>query len=89
MWMRLKIMLAALLLTMAGGAASAEPTPIEGVVKSVDPQTDTVVLEDGSSYRAAQGVEVDWLRPGARVIIYYYTYDGRRTVVSYEYVFAE
>lgn len=77
-----------LVLVMGTGApAAAEPQPHEGVVKSVEPETHTVAFEDGTSFRAATGVEVDGLKPGTRVIFYFYTYDGQRTVVSYEYVF--
>lgn len=83
---RLAIASVALLMAVVGATAAAEPALHEGIVRSVDPQTDTVVLDDGSTFRAGEGVDVDVLRPGARVILYFYTYDGQKTVVSYEHV---
>jgi len=70
----------------AGGVALADSKPYPGTVQSVDAAADTVTLDDGTKFFAAPGVEIDGLEPGTKVIFYYYVYDGRYTVVSYELV---
>lgn len=81
-------MLAALAVSIgvltAGGVALADSRPYPGTVQSVDAAADTVTLDDGTKFFAAPGVEIDGLEPGTKVIFYYYVYDGRYTVVSYE-----
>lgn len=47
------------------GAAYA--ATVEGVVQSVDTATRTVTLEDGTSVKAAEGVAIEALAPGAKV----------------------
>jgi hypothetical protein len=56
-----------------------------GTVHSVDYARHTVVLTDGSRFRAAPDVDVDGLTPGTDVILYYHRLGGRNTIVSYEY----
>lgn len=73
-------------LLCANAAAYAETIPHPGVVKSVDPATNIVELEDGMKFRAAEGVEVDSLRPGTRVIVYYYDTGPIKLLGSYEFV---
>lgn len=75
---------AAAFLAASGTALANHSRPYEGTVRSVDPQSDMVTLEDGTTFRAADGVGVDGLEPGTEVIFYYHTYDGQKTVVSYE-----
>ena len=70
----------------AAGAALAASKPYPGTVQSVDAAADTVTLDDGTKFYAGPGVEIDGLKPGTKVIFYYYVYDGRYTVVSYELV---
>lgn len=70
----------------AAGSALAESKPYPGTVQSVDPAAKTVTLEDGRKFFAGPGVEIEGLKPGTKVIFYYYVYDGRYTVVSYELV---
>lgn len=48
----------------------------QGTIASVDPATRTVVLEDGSSYVAAEGVALDALTAGANVTV---TFDDGTT----------
>lgn len=74
----------AALLTATGAVAATPSKPYEGTVRSVDAASNTVTLEDGTIFRVGEGVEVDGLDPGTRVIFWYHTYDGRKTVVSYE-----
>lgn len=73
------------LLMLATDPAAAESQSYQGIVESVDPRSDTVVFADGTTFRAAEGVQVDGLKPGTRVVFYYHTYGGQKTVVSYEY----
>lgn len=82
----LAILVFAVALVTAGGGTLAETIPHPGVVKSVDPATKIVVLEDGMKFRAGEGVEVDSLRPGTRVIIYYYDTGATKLLGSYEFV---
>jgi Protein of unknown function (DUF1344) len=69
-----------------GGIAHADSMPLPGVVKSVDPTRHVVVLEDGRRFYAASDVQVDGLRPGTRLLLYTRTINGRKTIVSYEFV---
>ena len=55
-------------LAMAGAAFAGE---IEGVVSNYDPTTRMIVLESGEAYRVADGVELDGLQPGGKVVITY------------------
>lgn len=76
----------AAVLLSASAAAYAETIPHPGIVKSVDPATKIVELEDGMKFRAAEGVEVDSLRPSTRVIIHYYDTGPIKLLGSYEFV---
>jgi hypothetical protein len=67
-------------------ARAADPMPLPGVVKSVDPTRHMVVLENGGRFYAASDVQVDGLRPGTRLLLYTRTINGRKTIVSYEFV---
>lgn len=82
----LAVLAFAAVLLSANAAAYADTIPHPGVVKSVDPATNVVELEDGMKFRAAEGVEVDSLRPGTRVIIYYYDTGPTKLLGSYEFV---
>lgn len=44
---------------------------MEGKVQSVDPATRTIVLEDGSSYVAGDGVAIEELAAGDAVMVTY------------------
>jgi Protein of unknown function (DUF1344) len=49
---------------LAGAAWAAE---MEAVVKSFDPATKTVVLEDGTSWIVADGIDAALLAAGAKI----------------------
>jgi hypothetical protein len=58
------------LATLAASAAMigfAFAGEAEGVVATVDPETRTIMLEDGTSYVVVDGVDIDALAPGAEV----------------------
>jgi Cu/Ag efflux protein CusF len=82
----LAVLAFAAVLMGAGAAVWAKTIPHPGVVKSVDPATGIVELEDGMRFRAGDGVEVKGLRPGSRVIFNYYDTGETKTLGSYEYV---
>jgi hypothetical protein len=71
---------------VSGVARAADPMPLPGVVKSVDPTRHMVVLENGGRFYAASDVQVDGLRPGTKLLLYTRTLNGRKTIVSYEFV---
>ncbi|MBC7281343.1 DUF1344 domain-containing protein [Hoeflea sp.] len=71
--MKTMILAAASVLAMAGAAFAAE---VEGVVTSYDPATRMIVLESGETFSLADGVELDGLVPGGKVVI---TYDDGTT----------
>jgi len=54
----------------------------EGVVASVDPATRTITLEDGSTWTAAEGVDVEALAAGDAIKVTYE--DGTTTVTAVE-----
>jgi len=69
-----KILVAAVsILTMTGAAFAGE---VEGVVTNYDPSTKMIVLDSGEAYRLADGVELDGLQPGGKVVI---TFDDGTT----------
>lgn len=70
----------------AGASTLAETIPYPGIVKSVDPVSGIVELEDGMKFRPYTGVEVNGLTPGSRVIIHYYDTGTTKLLGSYEYV---
>ncbi len=76
----------AAVLVSASAAAFAETIPHPGVVKSVDPVSKVVELEDGMKFRPYTGVEVEGLEPGTRVIIHYYDTGTTKLLGSYEFV---
>lgn len=67
------ILTAASVLAMTGAAFAAE---VEGVVTSYDPATKMITLESGEAFSLADGVELDGLEPGGKVVI---TYDDGTT----------
>lgn len=60
-------------LGFAGAAFAAE---VEGVVTNFDPATRMIVLESGAAFTLAEGVQLDSLQPGGRVVV---TYDDGTT----------
>lgn len=57
----------ATLVAIVALAGAAWATEMEAVVKSYDPATKTVVLEDGTSYMVAEGIDVALLATGAKI----------------------
>ena len=57
----------------AAGAAFAQSQPaapaIDGTIQSVDPGTNTVVLDDGQTYTLGDSAEMGALREGSRVTL--------------------
>jgi hypothetical protein len=60
-------------LSFASAAYAAE---VEGVVTNYDPATKMIVLESGEAFTIADGVQLDGLQPGGKVVI---TYDDGTT----------
>ncbi|MEP3439674.1 MAG: DUF1344 domain-containing protein [Hoeflea sp.] len=73
------ILAAASVLAMAGTAFAAE---VEGVVTNYDPATKMIVLESGEAFSVADGVELDGLQPGGKVVITYNDGTTDATAVS-------
>lgn len=62
-----KIVIATIsVLGLAGAAYAAE---VEGVVTNYDPATKMIVLESGEAFTVADGVALDGLQPGGKVVI--------------------
>jgi Cu/Ag efflux protein CusF len=62
--------LAAAAILGAATTASAEPThKTTGRIKSVDLMRHVVTLEDGSTYKAARGVNIKRMKPGEKVTV--------------------
>ncbi|MDF1609663.1 DUF1344 domain-containing protein [Hoeflea sp. YIM 152468] len=55
-------------LGMAGAAYAGE---VEGVVQNYDPATNMIVLESGEAFSLADGLELDGVQPGGKVVITY------------------
>jgi len=53
-------------LGLTGTAYAAE---VEGVVTNYDPATKMIVLESGEAFTLADGVQLDNLQPGGKVVI--------------------
>ncbi len=78
-----KLLTAALVsASVIGATFSAFAGEGEGVVASVDPATNTVILEDGSTWTAGEGVDVSALAPGDAIKVTYE--DGTTTLTSVE-----
>lgn len=62
------IITAASVLSLTGAAYAAE---VEGVVTNYDPATKMIVLESGEAFHVADGVQLDALQPGGKVVVTY------------------
>ncbi|QKV17155.1 DUF1344 domain-containing protein [Oricola thermophila] len=67
---------------LAGSAFAAFAGEGEGVVASVDPATRTIMLEDGSAWTVAEGIDLDALAAGDAIKVTYD--DGTTTLTSVE-----
>jgi hypothetical protein len=70
----LRVLVAAAILGAVPVAFAGEPTyRTTGTIKSVDLMKHVVTLENGSTYKAARGVNLKVFKPGQKVTL---TYDG-------------
>lgn len=70
--------------TLIGGAFPVFAGEGEGVVATIDSETRTVVLEDGSTWTAAEDVDIEGLAAGDMIKVVYE--DGTTTLTSVEKV---
>lgn len=59
-----------ILATLAASAAfltAAYAAEVQGVVQTVDPSARTITLEDGTTFRAPEGVAIDRLEAGTKI----------------------
>ena len=56
---------------VAAFSTAAYAGQMEGKVQAVDESTRTILLEDGSTYVAAEGVEISQLTAGDAVVVTY------------------
>lgn len=76
----MKIVLASVsVMAMTGAAFAAQ---VEGVVTNYDPSTKMIVLENGEAFSLADGVQLDELQPGGKVLITYNDGTTDATAVS-------
>ena len=76
----MKIVLASVsVMAMTGAAFAAQ---VEGVVTNYDPATKMIVLESGEAFSLADGVQLDELQPGGKVLITYNDGTTDATAVS-------
>ena len=73
------IITAVSVLSLVGAAYAAE---VEGVVTNYDPATKIIVLESGEAFQVADGVQLDALQPGGKVVITYNDGTTDATAVS-------
>ena len=64
-------------LTLSGGAFAEEAS---GMIKSMNPETRTVVLDDGNTYTVAEGVVIENLKPGSEVKVSYEEMEGKKVI---------
>jgi outer membrane lipoprotein SlyB len=77
--------IAAAAMALAAGLAHAAED--EGKIAQVDPDTLTITLENGNSYKLSAEFDVEALQPGMDVALAYDTIEGEKTVtdlVTYE-----
>jgi Protein of unknown function (DUF1344) len=66
----LNVLAAAAILGAATTAFAAEPThKTTGRIKAIDLMRHVVTLEDGSTYKAARGVNIKRMKPGEKVTL--------------------
>lgn len=64
--MKKTVLTAFAMFAMAGTAFAGE---VEGVVTNYDPATRMIVLESGEAFRLTDGVELDGLQAGGKVVV--------------------
>jgi Cu/Ag efflux protein CusF len=66
----LNVLAAVVIFGAATTAFAAEPThKTTGRIKSIDLMRHVVTLEDGSTYKAARGVNIQRMKPGEKVTV--------------------
>ena len=65
------------ILALAGGALAEEAS---GMVKSMNPETRTITLDDGNTYTVAEGVVIENLKPGSEVKVSYEEMEGKKVI---------
>jgi len=61
-------------MALSGAAFAGESS---GKIKMIDPATNTLILEDGTTYQVSEKVAIDRLKPGQEVTVSFETKDGR------------
>ena len=69
-------------LAFAFSAALAYADDATGKVASVDAQSQTLILEDGTSFMISEGVSVEGLEPGTEVTVSYEEQDGQKVATE-------
>lgn len=67
--------LSALALLAGAGMAMAEEA--KGTLQEVDQEARTIIMEDGTTYTAAEGVLLEELQPGQEVTVSFEEEDGK------------
>ena len=64
------------------GAALAEES--SGKIEAMDPQSRTIILDDGNTYTVSQDVALESLRPGSEVTVSFEEQGGQKVVTEIE-----
>lgn len=59
-----------------------QPTAVQGKIKSLDPSSNTMTLEDGTSLTIPESIAATGLKEGTRVIVTYNADNGQKVVTS-------
>lgn len=62
------------------GAALAEES--SGKIEAMDPQSRTIILDDGNTYMVSEGVALEALRPGSEVTVSFEERGGQKVVTE-------
>lgn len=79
----MRILIAALLAT--AGVFSplstwAHSVDVEATVKAVDSKRKSLTLDDGKIYRLPEEINIDGLKAGVKVLVFYTVVDGNRVI---------
>lgn len=67
-------------LSIVMAAATAFAAEVQGTVQTVDPQSGTLVLEDGSTFTIGEELAIDNLAPGDQIVVSYEEQGGQMVV---------
>ena len=62
--------------------ASSLTLASEGKIQSVNPDTKTLILDDGTEFTVGEGVGIDTLKPGSDVRVSYDDVSGKKTITG-------